>query len=310
MSKPLLLRQALDVELPVVEVLDIGAMSEGEDRYAALVEQGLARVTGFEPSPDALARLNTRKGPYRYLPFVLGDGNEATFHMTRYPGCSSLLEPDPAVIDAFLTISATPPDGNFAVVATERVRTVRLDDVAGVPAPDLLKIDIQGAELLVLENAVDTLSSVLVLETEVEFVPLYRNQPLFGDMQCFLRSQGFMLHKLIDVSGRPWRPLHAGDPFRPLSQLLWSDAVFVRDPLRLAGFGDIELLKAALVLNDVYRSFDLVYRLLEEHDRRSAGALAGRYVEALAATPDAEPLFLNQRHHPAGLSPPSPSSDA
>lgn len=46
---PFRLADALRVELPVVEVLDIGARQEGEDRYAPLLTQNLARVTGFEP---------------------------------------------------------------------------------------------------------------------------------------------------------------------------------------------------------------------------------------------------------------------
>jgi hypothetical protein len=38
------------------------------------------------------------------------------------------------------------------------------------------------------------LADALVVETEAEFVPLYRGQPLFGDLQVFLRDQGFLLY--------------------------------------------------------------------------------------------------------------------
>ena len=163
-------------------------MIEGEDRYETLVRQGLGQVTGFEPNSKNLKLLNARQGPYRYLPHFLGDGEMATFHLTRYPGCASLLQPDEEIINLFSSIGAEPGSGNFAVTKTVEVETVRLDDISDLTLPDYVKIDVQGAELLVMENALDTFSDVLVVETEVEFVPIYKDQPLFGDIQLFFQA--------------------------------------------------------------------------------------------------------------------------
>ncbi|MEK7245397.1 MAG: hypothetical protein AAB223_05195, partial [Pseudomonadota bacterium] len=112
---PFRLAQALQADLPTIEVLDIGAREEGSDRYTPLVEQGLARVAGFEPEQSAFERLKARPGPFTYYPHVLGDGGPATLYVTMYPGCTSLLEPDPAVIDVFQTMGASPPAGNIIV---------------------------------------------------------------------------------------------------------------------------------------------------------------------------------------------------
>ena len=49
---------------------------------------------------------------------------------------------------------------------TIEVETVRLDDISDLTLPDYVKIDVQGAELLVMENALDTFSDVLVVETK------------------------------------------------------------------------------------------------------------------------------------------------
>jgi FkbM family methyltransferase len=293
------LREALNVLLPAVEVLDVGAMTEGQDCYAPLVAQGLARVTGFEPNPEELARLRaTRPKAFRYLPHVLGAGGPATFHLTRYPGCSSLYEPDPAVIDLFTAIGTGEGD-NFQVVRTERVETTRLDDVPDCPRADYVKLDVQGAELDVLRGGTAALADALVLDVEVEFVPLYKGQPLLGDVQSFLRERGFVLHKVIDVAGRAFRPLALGDnPCAPISQMLWADAVFVRDFTALDRLTPPQLLKAATVLHDVYASYDLVHRLLAEYDRRQGTGLVGRYAAAVLNGRPLPTLYLNLKLNP------------
>jgi FkbM family methyltransferase len=286
-------------KIPTIQILDVGAMSTGQERYHPLVASGLAQVTGFEPNPAEYARLQDRKGPYRYLPYFLGAGQPATFHLTRYPGCSSLLTPDPKVIDMFMTIGCADPGGNFHVQKTETIETVRLDDIKPALTVDFIKVDAQGYELEIMRHGITTLSNTLVIECEVEFVPMYREQPLFGDVQCFLRDQGFMLHKLIDVAGRPFRPFNPPNPFLPMSQLLWADAIFVRDFTRLEAFGDDDLLKAAAVVDVVYRSYDLAGVLLIEYDRRSKTSLWQAYVSDLQKRSSLSVQVLNMMDHPA-----------
>ena len=286
-------------KIPTIQILDVGAMATGQERYHALVASGLAEVTGFEPNPAEYARLQNRKGPYRYLPYFLGAGQSAKFHLTRYPGCSSLLTPNSKVIDMFMTIGCADPNGNFHVEKTETVETIRLDDIKPALAVDFLKVDAQGYELEIMRHGATTLSNSLVIECEVEFVPLYREQPLFGDVQCFLRDQRFVLHKLIDVAGRPFRPFNPPNPFLPMSQLLWADAIFVRDFTHLDAFSDDDLLKAAAVLDVVYCSFDLAGILLIEYDRRSKTSLWQAYVSDLKKRASLSAQVLNIMDRPA-----------
>jgi hypothetical protein len=152
---------------------------------------------------------------------------------------------------------------------------------------------------MVMENALKAFSNVLVLQTEVEFVPLYREQPLFGDIQKFLVEQGFMLHKLIDIAGRPLRPIVMGpNPYKAMSQVLWADAIFVRDYINLSTFSDEQLLKASVILNDVYRSYDIVVRLLTEYDKRCATDLKTKYMNVLAGHENLNLLYMNLTDHP------------
>lgn len=278
-----------------IQILDVGAMLEGEACYARLLTEGLGTVTGFEPNANERARLE-RDGPEdcTWLPYFLGTGEEATFYQTRYPGCSSLYAPDPEIIDLFQTIGAGRPGGNFYVQGTERVSTHRLDDIKECPPIDFIKLDVQGSELDILKNGVNTLANTMVVQSEVEFVALYKDQPLFGDVQVFMRKQGFQLHKLIDVAGRCMRPFTlTHSPYAAMSQALWCDAIFVRD---FRTFGDLSvpaLLKTAAILHEVYLSYDVVLFILRELDRRSGGTLAARYNDALRRSPPTQRQFMN-----------------
>lgn len=298
MSK-FLFRDILVDDLPEITIVDVGAMIEGTARYNVLANNYKTMVTGFEPNEEEYKKLSAQKQPsMRYLPCFLGDGNRASFNLARYPGCSSLYEADPSLIDLFSTIGAS-AGGNFEIMKKENVETERLDDVYDLSSAHYIKLDVQGAELSVLEHGINTLTTTLLIETEVEFVPLYKDQPLFGDVQCFLREQGFLLHKLIDVAGRCFRPFQMpSNPFIPMSQMLWADAVFVRDFTKLDALADSELLLLATMLHDVYSSYDLVQYILTTYDRRGNTKLTDAYVHRLADSNDLGILYLNQKRQP------------
>lgn len=266
---------------PRVKVVDIGANPiDAEPPYAAMLRAGDAEVVGFEPNREALALLDRRKGPLeRYFPFAVGDGARHRLHICQAPGMTSLLEPDPAVLGLFHGF----PDWG-RVVATEEVETVRLDDVAETAGADLLKLDIQGAELMVLRHAEARLREAVVIQAEVEFLPLYKDQPLFSEMEIFLRARGFALHRFFPEVSRAVRPMMVNnDPYAGLGQLVWADAVFIRDLTRLEALTDRQVLAMAAILHDAYGAYDIAFRLVAEHDRRSGASRAEAYLAGLQA---------------------------
>lgn len=56
-------------------------------------------------------------------------------------------------------------------------------------------MDVQGAELMVLEGASDFISSIKVIWLEVSKVDLYQNQPLVEDVKKFMAINNFVLIK-------------------------------------------------------------------------------------------------------------------
>jgi hypothetical protein len=64
---------------------------------------------------------------------------------------------------------------------------------------DLLKLDLQGAERLVLAGALQILDRVRVIYIEVFFEPLYSGAWLFGEINEFLSGRGFKLCGLSNI---------------------------------------------------------------------------------------------------------------
>jgi FkbM family methyltransferase len=266
-------------ESPRVKVIDIGANPiDADPPYAAMLRAGDAEVVGFEPNRAALDLLNARRGPHeRYFPHAVGDGQRHVLHICQAPGMTSLLEPDPAVLGLFHGF----PDWG-RVLSIEPVDTVRLDDVPQTVGADLLKLDIQGAELMVLRHAEARLRDAVVIQAEVEFLPLYKNQPLFSDMEIFLRERGFVLHRFFPTVSRAVQPMMVNaDPYAGLGQLVWADAIFIRDFARLDALDDRQVLAMAAILHDCYAAYDIAFRLLSEHDRRVGATRAADYLVGL-----------------------------
>jgi hypothetical protein len=170
------------------------------------------------------------------------------------------------------------------VVATVQVDTVRLDDVVEIRTRgcDLLKLDTQGSEAEILSHASETLKRCLIVQTEVEFVPLYEGQPLFAEVDQLLRAHGFMFHRFLGLAGRTYSPLIVnGDPNAALSQMLWSDAVYVPELSRLHRIEPSQLLKLAALLHEIYGSLDLCHVVLAAHDQQCATSYAAQYFERI-----------------------------
>lgn len=269
--------------LPVkaVQVVDVGAspLTHTLEPYASLVAAGRAQVTGFEPDPVGLAELERRcpaGNTHRYLPHVVGDGSVAVLHEMHWGPTSSLLPPLRAMLDRYHKLGEAVHEK-----ARHILPTMRLDDVIASGGMDLLKIDVQGAEAMVFDGAVERLDECLVVWTEVEFVALYEGQPLFADIDAKLRGHGLQFLCFDDLSRRSlvsWPDSGMRQPQR--QQQLWADAIYVPDPQRLAALSADAAARLALIAHHVLQAFDLCHLALERHDELVGSGFAPRYLEA------------------------------
>ena len=249
-------------------ILDIGAsLVEGNPPYKEMLDYGLCTVTGFEPQQRALAELEQRKGPLeRYLPHVVGDGGEHRLKITRAEGMTSLLTPDQNQLRLF-----SPFLDWGSVIEEHDVQTHRLDDL-DIDDFDLLKIDVQGAELMVLQNGRERLRNAVAVQTEVSFVALYKDQPTFGEVDGELRSQGFLPHSMPEVKQWAIAPTVFDDNlYTPGNQLLEADIVYVRDLAHPEHMTSEQLSHLAMIAFHIYGSVDLaVFCIIELQQRGRA----------------------------------------
>lgn len=85
----------------------------------------------------------------------------------------------------------------------------------------------------------------------------------------------------MNVAGRCYQPFALANSTIPVSQPLWADAIFVRNPFALYAWEPDDLLLGSVILHELYSSYDLVLRLLFEHDRRMKSDFATAYMTAL-----------------------------
>ena len=274
-----------------------GSVADSSDYVIAdigLAEFGRKELTIAETEMPGLIALREKYGKdVTILECTLGNGKMGSLHTTHYPGCNSMFEPDPSIIDIFYSIN-TSTGSNFELKDTNTVQTIQLDKITPRIDVDYIKIDVQGSELNILKHGQNVLKDVLVIESEVEFLPLYKEQPLFGDIQIYLNKKGLSFHKFIDVASRCIRPMLFSDNVcEGMSQILWADAIFLRNFVDLDKYSNTQLLKAAYIMHDLYCSYDLVFYLLNAHDNRTHTSYSLSYAKRLTRFPELPKYLLN-----------------
>jgi len=150
-----------------------------------------AHVHAFECNPQFLPECRTRESSRITLHEVCAHNftGETTFHRITVdnPGASSIFFPEHTILGR----------DHKHQVAPVTVPCVRIDSMQ-LPQPDVLWMDVQGAELVVLEGMGEMLDKVKVIATEVETAPVYAptefEEPTnLTNLSAFLFDRGFVL---------------------------------------------------------------------------------------------------------------------
>jgi len=86
------------------------------------------------------------------------------------------------------------------------VKAIRIDDILrekNLNGPYLLKADVQGAELSVLDGAIEALKETEAVVLEVSMFEFMINAPQFFDVVVYMKKHGFVVYNFVDKAFRP-----------------------------------------------------------------------------------------------------------
>lgn len=207
--------QLLLSRMRINAVVDVGA-NRGQfvKRIRGLGYAG--DVISFEPVPDAfraLAQAASKEKKWVVRNAAGGKAaGEADFHIAKSDAVSSLKVPLPFFEKRF---------AGSHTVETVCVELVRLDDDPVIASwldsrSVLVKIDVQGGELDVINGSTELLDNAKILILELAHVPQYFEQPDWLELIESCKQRGFLLSGIY--------PVTLGSNY----QLLTSDAVLIR----------------------------------------------------------------------------------
>lgn len=266
-------------------VVDVGARDAGlETQWWRLM--GLAGYFGFEPDKVECIKLNSKILPTntlseKYFPVALAEKRgDAKIHITSDPACSSLYEPDDVVIKKYPDLAVAKKIGETVV------ETITLDEwwkENNHPDISFLKLDTQGSELDILLGGPNVLGTCVGAEIEVEFSAIYKNQPLFSEVDTFMRSHGFTLWRLYGLTHYPQKNIKGCSRVESIyygsgssseysagsGRLFWANAVYFRDPCSTFYDKNPQKLAILLALMEALGDFDgvqcVLNRLISDH---------------------------------------------
>ena len=216
---PFQMMQHLCKAIPEPIIFDVGAHDGSFAlEFAKLLPN--AQIYAFEPFPESFAKLiiNTRNWPRIHcFNFGLSDlAGVQKFHSNSSSSTNSLLVSDPVgqkIWGKGLLETTAVIDAQFDTLDTV-VREMKL------PRIEILKMDVQGAETLVLKGAQRSceLGLIGIVFSEIITQPTYKGQLRLDLALSAFYDRGFDLFKLFELNH---------DARGYLRQL---DALFVRDP--------------------------------------------------------------------------------
>lgn len=232
-----------------IRILDVGSANQRFSGGLSNIQNKY--IIGFEPDKRTLNNVLQENG--KVLPVALsGTNDRRALYLTRKPECSSFYKPNRSYLDLF------PNKGRWDIVGEEVFECHTLNSLKNeIGNPDFIKIDTQGSELEILEGGVgEVLDSLLGIECEVEFISIYNDQPLFGDVCKFLKTQGFEFYDFVTEYRYGRKNLDRS------GQLAFADALFLRTPEYMfkkfkQGFYSMDKIEKYQIIVNSYGKYDL-----------------------------------------------------
>ena len=202
------------LDFDIKSIIDIGA-NEGQFAKTIRAIFPTASIYSFEPLPDVYEKLSMLclEDPKLQV-FNLALSNDSEIKQMF----KSSFSPSSSILPMLDLHKKEWPDSSSNTIV--EVNSITLDD--WIEAFNeifndnfLIKLDVQGYELPVIQGGINTLKQAKIVLIEVSFYEFYENQPLFDDVYDCLRKLGFEyrgnLHQFLSKDNK---------------KIIFADAIF------------------------------------------------------------------------------------
>jgi FkbM family methyltransferase len=263
----MILEYIKDLENVGLNFLDLGSSGSLDLKWNPI--RGLINLVGFDPNVEECERQNSLISEYRkslFLPYAVStsDGIE-TLYKTRNIFCYSLLKPNKPWLDRFSFHEY------FDVLEEAKIHVKAIDQITELSDfnPDIIKIDVQGLELPILQKSDRFLESAFLVETESGFTENYLNESVFSTLSSFMSVNNYLMFD-INVNHRIPRNNSFKDFPTGKEQILWAESVWLKDYIGMFEKGNLDLrifteekIKKILIICSLQKCFDYGFELAE-----------------------------------------------
>jgi len=188
----------------VKTIIDVGAnLGQTTLKYRKIFPE--ATIHAFEPFPQVYQRYQEnfgRDAKIKANNLAVSDTvGKSKFYLNEGHYTNSLLKAE---------------DASYKNIGCITVETVTMDAYArnaGIDYIDILKADVQGAELKVLKGARDLINDkkISLIFIELEFLRLYKDQPMFYDICKYLADRQYSFYNFYGIGETTAGQAIAGD---------------------------------------------------------------------------------------------------
>lgn len=212
-----------------INFIDVGCRGNAAGELKYLCRH--INLIGFDADSSEIERLSkdekkiSQFNSLRFYHYCLdSEAGEKTLYITKEGGTSSFYKLNSWCEDYYSVEQCE-------IVEEVSLQTERLDTVVnkeGMNSVDGIKVDTQGSELNILKGGEQILRDLLLIETEVGFWEIYKNQPLFADVDAFLRKNDFNLLYLNRVFAKGKMGGERVKYMYSKGSLLFGDALYAK----------------------------------------------------------------------------------
>lgn len=234
-----------------ISILDVGAR-DGIGWPWNKLNKDFVDLILVEPDPEEATIIEGKLNKIQksiVVPSAFWDEKKSmTLNLNKSPGTSSIFNSNLAFLDQFSDSDRYRVEKNIKVECNTIDNLIENNQM---PHFDFAKIDIQGGELAVLKGGECYIKSNAVgIEIEVEFAEMYVNQPLFAEIDIYVRNTLGL--ELWDLSKAHWKYLNDFKLGPSKGRLIFGNALYLR-PLEgletwLSKFSDNQAQEKLLML--------------------------------------------------------------